>query len=368
MTDSNNMSRLDKYLSGFAKSVPVAVLFGGRGHEHAVSLVSAEHFIREAQREGFPILPIFIDRQGGYNIFLWEKDALPPTLPGELLVPTYPVCIGGECGFLAEGKIVTVACAVPILHGDFGEDGVVQGALISAKIPLIGCDSVSGAVCADKAYTKWIAASLGIPTLSSVLINASGEVTRERVSEWCDIASQKLGYPMFVKPCRLGSSVGASEAMSRDELAAAIIAAAKVSFRIMIEPSLTDKRELECAYLSSGGRLTVTDPGEVDVGGEFYSYEEKYSSHSGARVISRARVESTVRETVVRYTAKLAAAIGISSFARFDYFLSGDGQIYFNEINTIPGMTEGSLYPKMLAECGIDFGLFVRLLLSGYAQ
>ncbi|MBR2651128.1 MAG: hypothetical protein IKD45_05655 [Clostridia bacterium] len=341
--------------------LPVAVIFGGAGYEHKVSVESGLNFLRAAVEARLFVLPIFINKSGEYFICTSEPTLTADGEPAFDMLPAYPVRLGGECGFLCEGSIVRVRAALPVLHGDFGEDGVVQGALIGAGIPVIGCDNFSGAVCADKAYTKWIAASLGIPTLRCAVMNYRTEKDRE---SFILRAERELGYPLFIKPCRLGSSVGAGCARDADELRAAVSAALSVSPRIMAEPMLCGKRELECAYLSAGGRYIITEPGEVALGADFYSYEKKYSGCCDVCLFPKARLGRGISERIRGYTARLAAALGIGSFARFDYFLSDKGEIYFNEINTVPGMTSGSLYSAMLEAAGVDFPRFAELLLG----
>ncbi len=340
-----------------------AVLFGGSGYERDISLLSAGNFIKTAAQQGFNMMPVYIDRSGAFYIYFGDINGIGEgfSAKGETLLPTFPIKIADKSGFYTEEGIIGVRLCVPVLHGDYGEDGRIQGLLESAGISFVGCDTLSGAVSADKAYTKALAASIGVPILSSFVYSSENGVANECLCK----AEELFGYPAFIKPCRLGSSFGASLVRKREEFIPALEKAAMLSKRILIEKALTDKRELECAYFSLGGRVVITPPGEAVCGFEFYDYDAKYKSKA-TKVFSRADVDSGIREKLFEYTKRLADAISVRHIARFDYFLSADGELYFNEVNTFPGMTGGSLYSAMLAASGIDFPSFVReLLLKG---
>ena len=338
------------------KENAVAVIYGGAGYEHDVSLASAKNLFAVLDRCGIDYVAIFIDRSGA-----WRIRKAPFSDVGEL--PTYPVCLGENSGFIVGNEILPLRRALVLLHGDMGEDGRVQGALECAKIKVVGTGCIAGAVAADKAYTKWIASSLGIPVLPAAVTDLT--VAAASPEQICESAAVKFGFPLFVKPCRLGSSFGAMPANEKGELVRAVKNALAYADRIMIEPCLTDKRELECAYFSAGGVSAVSEPGEIGING-FYSFDEKYSSASRAVPLVRADLSMKHCERVRSYTRKLAVALGIEGFARFDYFLK-DNTIYFNEVNTIPGMTDTSLYLSMLASEGISEDRFVTLMLGGGA-
>ena len=338
------------------KEDTVAVIYGGAGYEHGVSLASARNLFAVLDRSGIRYAPILIDRSGE-----WRMQRSP--FSGGEEISTYPVRLGGISGFIAGDEVIPIGRALVLLHGDMGEDGRVQGALECAGIKVVGTGCIAGATAADKAYTKWIAASLGIPVLPAAVADLS--VADTDIDEICERAVGKFGFPLFVKPCRLGSSYGAMPATDGNALSDAVKNALAYEKRIMIEPCLFEKRELECAYFSFGGVCVVTDPGEIVING-FYSFDEKYSSKSHAVPTVRAELPAKQRELIRAYTRKLAVALGVSGFARFDYFLK-DSTIYFNEVNTIPGMTDTSLYLSMLAAEGIGEDRFVALMLGGGA-
>ncbi len=354
---------LDFFIRGLyppSGELPVALVFGGRGYESEVSVSGAGGLVAAVCCHR-AVLPIFIARSGEWYIYTGGAEKIASPMPQDMLYPTYPVTISGESGFLVDGRVLSVTGAFVLLHGDYGEDGTVQGALVSAGIRLIGTDTVASAVCIDKSYTKWIAASLGIPVLRCVCADA--RIGGADVEKICDSIEREIGYPAFVKPARLGSSIGASPAQDRLQLKRSVTAALALSPRVMAEPMLTDKRELECAYLSLGGAAVISDAGEIGIDG-FYSFDEKYSQTTRAHPSAAAKLPQGVNDTVKRYTRRLAAALGIDGTARFDYFLSGD-TLYFNEVNTVPGMTASSLYPAMLEKSGISLSALARMIAQG---
>ena len=319
----------------------VTLLYGGRGYESEVSLRGKAHVLPYLE-EKYCVLQTFIDKCGR-----WICD-------GEQVFPT-------EGGFIDQrGRRLAVDCAIPLLHGDFGEDGVVQGALENAKIPYIGCDTRASALCRDKFVVKQVAESLSIPTLPCLLL-----LRREGIDYSARLCEERLGYPIFIKPCLLGSSIGASAARNKEELRFALENAFSLCERLIAEPCLDDKRELECGYFSAGGREIYSWPGEILIEGS-YGYEEKYLSDT--RLAARAEIPSKIACKIRDYSRALTRALGLRDISRIVYFLSR-GEIYFNEINTTPGFTSGSLYHKMLSAAGVPLdGLFELLISNAVAR
>ena len=353
-----------KYKNGGRDGIR-AVIFGGAGAEHDISRLSAGGFIAEARRLGFDVLPIFVDKNGDFYIYNGDASEIADIGKGiasKDLLPTFPVRISGKSGFLAGGEVIAVSLAVPVLHGDFGEDGRVQGLLECAGIPFVGADTLTGAVCCDKAYAKAVALAANVRTLPWLTFSP------ERYA--CDAdavireAAEHIGFPIFVKPTGLGSSIGASCAMSVGELSEAFRSAFAVSRRVMAEPALTDKRELECAYLNISEKCVITHPAEVKLSSGFYDFERKYFDTGRVELCERADISDTAASLIRDSTAALAETLGVRHIARFDYFLAPDGALYFNEVNTFPGLTRGSLYTKMLAREGIGYSDFVRGVLN----
>lgn len=356
------MKELDFYLKGDGAR---AVIFGGAGAEHEISRLSAFGFISEAERVGIDVLPIFIDKNGNFYIYRGSTADIGDIkceLRREELLPTFPVRLAGRSGFLLNDGVLPVRLAVPVLHGDFGEDGRVQGLLECAGIPLFGADTVHGALMSDKANAKAVAECVGVRTLPQLAVSRE-EYLRdgERIAEQI---AREIGCPAFIKPTGLGSSIGASAANTPSELCRALDAAFAVSDRVMAEPRLSAPRELECAYLSLGERVIVTPPAEVAVSGGFYDFENKYFNTGRVRLAVRADIPDSIAERVMQSTRRLAAAFGARHIARFDYFLAEDGTLYFNEVNSFPGLTAGSLYTRMLEGCGVSYADFVREVLT----
>lgn len=317
------------------KNITLALIHGGRGYESEVSL-GGKGYIYPILKEDYNILPVFIDKAGRWLIE--EREVFP--YHGGFLSPN-------------DGLFFDCDCALPLLHGDYGEDGIVQGALCCANIPYVGCESTVGAICRDKAVVKAVAERLNIPTLPYVLFKEGDNI---------EIAEGEIGYPMFIKPTSLGSSFGASPARDREGLHRALDTAFSHSKRVMIERLIEPKRELECGFFSVKGKELFTNPGEILSDGLFYDYESKYKE-CGFKTRDEADVDGEICRLIKEYSSRLVRFLGIKQLARIDFFLS-EGRLYFNEINTMPGMTETSLYLKMLSRQGLGVREALGLLIE----
>ena len=321
----------------------VALIRGGEGKEHNISCLGAEYVKGLIDGTKYRVLPIYIDREG-----LWRSE----DHGGAVAHPTLTEDGGGV---RVKDKFIRIDAALPLLHGDMGEDGAVQGALRCAHIPFVGADTVTGAVACDKGYTKAVAEALGIPTACWIYY------VGKDVAECRRLAEEKLGYPMFVKPARLGSSVGAYPVRTPDEFNEAFASAIHLGDgRLLVEELIQNKRELEVAYFSAGGQRIISHPAEVVCDG-FYSYGRKYDSP--AVTLTRAELSPKIAAELRRYCELLAKALGLRHLSRIDFFLSGE-RIIFNEINTMPGFTASSLYPRILGECGIPPSALINLLIG----
>ena len=347
--------------SFIASSRLFAVIFGGAGCEHEISCKSAGSIIITARACGYALLPVGISRSGDFYIYLGEDEKIADGScfdDERNLVPSFPVRIGGERGFYTSEGIVTVCSALIALHGDYGEDGRVQGLLDCVGRPFTGCDTVTGAVSVDKACTKAVAEALGIPTLPWLLLTERDAEAARHLTE------ERLDYPVFIKPSGLGSSVGASLVKERCEFSEAYGRAFELGHgRVLAELALTDKRELECAYINASGIYAISAPSMIRVGGSSYDFDAKYRNRT-AELTVRAELTRECIDTVRNYTERICRALSVRHISRVDYFLSDDGRIYFNEINTFPGMTDGSLYPAMLESLGISAGTMISALLE----
>ena len=338
----------------------VLLIFGGRGAEHDVSKMSAEYLFTLLDREAFEVIPIFITREGR-----WLKLDTPKISGEHDTEDLREVHLGqrqGVGGITEGNKFTRVDAAFPILHGDFGEDGVVQGALENAKIKFVGSDNYSGPITMDKAFTKIIAERLGIPTARFVLgIDGAQSYSKE---ETLNRAERLFGYPMFIKPSRLGSSIGAGRACGREEASALYDKALEYSPRVLIEELVDIDKEVECAYFKVKNKEIITDLAEISCSFGFYDYDKKYLGQSGASLSPTADTSRRIREAVKGYTKLLAEYIGVRHLGRFDFFITRDGRILFNEINAIPGVTVGSLYPALLEKSGITAADAVNLMIK----
>jgi D-alanine-D-alanine ligase len=311
----------------------IALLYGGADSEHDVSVMGYEYVRSLLNESDYEILPVYISRDGAWLI---KENG------SELRV--YPTA--KSRGSLYTGHhFIKIDAAIPLLHGEGGEDGTVQGALECSGIPYVGADVVTSAVCLDKSYAKALAESLGIPTVRGV-----SPKKHASVEDALALARDAIGFPLFIKPRRLGSSVGAYSAMNEDDFKKFYPLSAKLGGGlVLIEKYLAVKRELECAFVESGGERIVTPPAEVMIGG-FYGYREKYEGRT--KTDPRAHLDEETAKRVTEYARKIADAAALRHLGRIDFFLA-DGEIYFNEINTFPGFTKESLYPRMLERYGI---------------
>lgn len=348
------------------KKRAVALIFGGAGREHEISVRGASYIQKKlAEIKDTDIIPVIIKRDGGwYAPKRLYADAYGMELDKCPLRPVCPVRLGERRGLLFGKKIIELAGAIPLLHGDFGEDGVIQGALEAAGIKYIGADTQTGAVLSDKAYTKLIAESLGIPVAEGIFTSR-----HDRMENVRHRAERLFGYPMFIKPTRLGSSVGAMAVYDSAGFASAYGRAARLGGgRVLVERLVDIEKELECGFISVSGKQIFTDIGEIACTGRFYDYKTKYCDGGGAKVSPISDASDDIKEKIRDYSARLAECVGLRHLARLDYFLSTDGKIYFNEINTFPGMTEASLYSRLAENAGYPIGELLLSFLSEAEQ
>ena len=312
----------------------IALLYGGADGEHEVS-VTGYNYVSELLRDtDYDILPVYVTKDGK-----WIAQ-----LDGGVY-HAYPTAISGG-GLYTEIGFIKIDCAIPLLHGEGGEDGSIQGALEYAGIRYVGADVCTSAVCIDKTYAKAVAESIGIPTVRSV-----SPKRRENAADVLERVKRELGFPAFIKPRRLGSSVGAYPILSENDFARCYKLASDVGDGlVIIEKCLTDKRELECAYAEIRGKRIITPPGEILING-FYGYEEKYDGKT--KTAATSKISPEISGLIMSYSEHLADTLMLRHLGRIDFFISG-GEIFFNEINTFPGFTKESLYPRMLGEYGIS--------------
>ena len=347
------------------KKLSVCVLFGGMSPEHEVSLRSAESVLNNLNQDKYNVFPVGITKNGDWVLYGGKDYSKLPG--GEWLhceqnrrAAISPVRGQGLLSF--EGDCVVrerIDVVFPVLHGENGEDGAMQGLLQLAGIPYVGPNVAASATCMDKTLTKLVADCAGIRQAAWQLVTAQElAVNPEGV---LDAAEARFAYPVFVKPAGTGSSVGVSKAKNREALLTALQNAAKFDKKILIEEFING-HEVEVAVLGNDAPA-ASICGEIDSGTEFYDYDAKYISDC-ARLYIPARIDEQTAENVRDTAIRAYQALGCKGLSRVDFFVTYDkNEIVFNEINTIPGFTSISMYPKLFAASGIPYSeLLDRLI------
>jgi D-alanine-D-alanine ligase len=339
------------------KKLCVCVLFGGVSPEHEVSLRSAESVLNHLDRSKYNIFPVGITKDGDWILFGGSDYSMLPSgtwqnCPGNRRAALSPVRGQGLLSF--ENDCVVrerIDVVFPVLHGENGEDGSVQGLLQIAGIPYVGPRVAASAACMDKTITKLIADHAGVRQAAWQLVERSALEHGEDAV--LDAAEKKFAYPMFVKPAGTGSSVGISKARDREGLRAALKLAAGYDKKVLIEEFI-DGQEVEVAVLGNENPCASVC-GEIDSGAEFYDYEAKYITDS-ANLYIPARIPDDASERVRDAAIRVYEAMGCRGLSRVDFFVTRkDQEVVFNEINTIPGFTSISMYPKLFEASGIPY-------------
>jgi D-alanine-D-alanine ligase len=353
------------------KKLRVGVIYGGRSGEHEVSIASAAAVVQNLDKQRYEAIPIRIEKDGRWII----ADRLPASSSaadvieqGRTHAGHRPGRGGREAHLLAhpgDEQIITIVrgttptvtglgldVVFPVLHGPYGEDGTVQGLLELANIPYVGAGVLASAVGMDKAVAKLIFAARGLPQVNYLVV-----LRHEWLAAPATVTGRvgaTLGYPVFVKPANLGSSVGISKVKSEAELAAAINLAAEFDRKVVIEAAVPNAREIEIAVLGNDDPA-VSVPGEVVPSREFYDFEAKYLDHD-SRLIIPAELSAAVAAEVGRLAIDVFRSLDCAGMARVDFLMDGGtGMLYVNEINTIPGFTTISMYSKMWAASGLSY-------------
>ena len=345
----------------------MAVLFGGRSAEHEVSCLSARSVIDALDPERTEVIPIGITREGR-----WHRVAGAPALPSESgKMPEITEGSGGAVELTAEGTSTEIVGAdgsrepidvvFPVLHGPYGEDGTVQGLLELAGVPYVGAGVLGSAIGMDKDVQKRLFLAAGLPV---------GPYEAVRESAWRDdpetveAAAEALGYPLFTKPASLGSSVGVSKVHDRGQLAGGLDEAFRYARDALVEKAAEGARELECSVLGNDDPVASVAGEIAPEGHEFYDYEAKYLDEHGARLFVPADLKPGLLEEVQRLAVAAFVAVKCAGMARVDFFLLGEDELWVNELNTIPGFTSISMYPKLWEASGIAYGDLVERLLD----
>ncbi|MGI6668481.1 MAG: D-alanine--D-alanine ligase family protein [Acetivibrionales bacterium] len=343
----------------------IAVIFGGQSSEHEVSRFSAESVIRNIDTGKFDIAMIGITREGKWLAYdgpvgligtgEWQALAEARQQSGRALLTA------GSAIAEVEKDNKKIDVIFPVLHGINGEDGTIQGLFELAGIPYVGCGVLSSALCMDKAYAKLVFEKEGLQQGKYLVFS------RKNIEQGLDSiiseVERALEYPCFVKPSNAGSSVGVSKAYDRGGLIMALRLAAKYDRRILVEEFI-DGREAECAVLGNDDPVAST-VGEVVPCNEFYDYEAKYLSGDKSEIIIPAEFPDDVIDKIRDYSLRAFKALDCSGLARVDFFVRRDNnEVYINEINTMPGFTQISMYSKLWAASGIPYGELIERLVE----
>jgi D-alanine-D-alanine ligase len=350
--------------SGSAGRVRVAVVYGGRSSEHAISCVSAGSILRNLDPERFEVVAVGITPGGSWVLTDGSPDTLAitdgrlPEVTGTsgtaLALPADPGR-KGELLSLGQGAgelLTAVDVVFPVLHGPYGEDGTIQGLLELAGVPYVGAGVLASAAGMDKEFTKKLLAAEGLPIGEQVVLRPQQDTVELEDRE-------RLGLPVFVKPARGGSSIGVSRVTAWDQLPAAIAQARRHDPKVIVEAAVPG-RELECGVLEyPDGRIEASTVGEIRVAGvrgredAFYDFATKYLDDA-AELDVPAKIDDDVADTVRQLAIRAFRAIDCQGLARVDFFLTENGPV-INEINTMPGFTTISMYPRMWAASGVDY-------------
>ena len=337
----------------------ILVLFGGCSSEHEVSLQSAHGVLTHMDPERYCPIPVGITREGAWYVYTGPLDAIPGgrwQREAACVPCTLRLDRGNRALVLLDGSGREVAfdLAFPVLHGRNGEDGTVQGALELAGVPLVGCGTLSSALCMDKDRAHKLAALAGVRVPRSRLF------PEDCAFEELRTAAETLGWPLFVKPVRAGSSFGVSRVEGPEQLDGAVRAALAYDRRVLLEEAVSGF-EVGCAVLGSE-ELTVGLVDEIQLSGGFFDFEEKYTLKTSA-IHCPARIPPEAAARVQEAARTIFRALDCRGFARVDLFLTPEGALLFNEVNTIPGFTPHSRYPTMMQGAGLDFTSLVSRMI-----
>jgi D-alanine-D-alanine ligase len=329
-----------------SRRLRVALLAGGRSSEHEISLASARSVLEALDPERYDVVGVSIGRDGRWALQSRDGSVL---VPGTGTSPAETLPVPAEMGTLAQLGAVDVV--LPILHGPFGEDGTVQGLLELMDVPYVGAGVAASALAMDKDLFKKVMRDSGIP------------VARHHTIRLGDGVENPFGYPVFVKPARLGSSVGISKVHDEPELAAAVALARRHDEKVLVEEAVAGM-EVECGVLGNREPPPVASlPGRIDtLAHEWYDYASKYDEN-GMHLVVPPELPQAMIELVQQRAVDAFVASECEGMARVDFFVRGDGEVVVNELNTIPGFTSTSVYAKLFAASGVPYGeLLDRLI------
>ena len=353
----------------------VAVVFGGRSSEHAISCVTAGSVLAAIDQERYDVVAIGIARDGRWVLESGDTEQLRldsaelPSVDGDRAAIALARVAGGTDLVVSDASrppetLGEVDVVFPVLHGPWGEDGTIQGMLEMAGVRYVGAGVLASAVSMDKAYMKLVLAAAGLPVMPSVTVTA-----RAWAADPDDVRRQadELGYPLFIKPARGGSSIGISKVHDASELDGGIEEALLHDPKVLVEVSAEGAREVECGVLQAlDGTAETSVPAEIRITGEheFYDFEAKYLPQEATALDVPADLPDDVAAQLRALSVRAFEAVGCEGLARVDFFVRPDGSLVLNEINTMPGFTPLSMYPQMWAATGVDYPTLVDRLLQ----
>jgi D-alanine-D-alanine ligase len=327
----------------------VLLVFGGESPEHDVSLKSATNVLDAIDKTRFSIICCYIDRQGRW----WSVDG---ATPNHRQSPRIEPILGGAAVRIgSHSRAIDVL--FPILHGQNGEDGTIQGLARMAHIPIVGCDIDGSAICIDKITTKRLLEQSGLPIVPYEVCHIS------QTRHYVDIQSKLRGDTFFVKPARQGSSVGISKANTPAGFEAALAEAFQHDTKVIIEPAM-QIREIEVAVMGATLNPSASIPGEIIPDRDFYSYESKYASDSASTIKIPANLSPAITSQIQIYARQAFTTLHCRGLARIDFFVDTDNTVYINEINTLPGFTSISMYPKLWEASGVPYQQLITALID----
>jgi D-alanine-D-alanine ligase len=358
------------------KKLRVLVLYGGRSVEHEVSLQSAASVVKHLDATRFEVMPVGIDKQGRWLVDpTWQaklqqpaKSLSLPAMAHEVILPPYPCVRDNQhlsidaAGFAlmsvkAAASIKPFDVIFPVLHGPLGEDGTLQGLLEMVDVPFVGAGVLSSAVIMDKEVAKRLILAAGLPTVPYIVLRDS-LFNQQSPADYEAMVETQLGYPVFVKPANLGSSVGIHKVKKASELYPALQDAFRYDTKVLIEKGISG-REIEVSVLENpawGQPPLVSIPGEIVPTHEFYSYEAKYIDENGAQLLIPSSLDPEQVKVAQRLAKKAFEVLNCEGMARVDLFFENEtGQFYYNEANSIPGFTNISMYPKLWEASGLSY-------------
>lgn len=340
--------------------IKLGVIFGGMSTEHDVSIASGTSVIQNLDKQKYKIYPIYIDQSGNWYEYIKPVNEITRLAVGEQLTEIMPISNVIE-------YLKGIDIAFPVLHGLYGEDGTIQGMLELLKIPYVGCRVLGSSICMDKVYTKMVFEKARIPQAKFIYIKAiqkEGKTVFQYVdnefkeqelsiSEIAKIIDETIHFPVFVKPSNSGSSVGVHKATNQQELQSALLDASIYDTKILLEEEI-EGREVECAVLGNE-EVKATCVGEVLSAEDFYTFEAKYQN-AASRTVIPAKIEEEKLKEIQTLAIKAFKAVDGKGLSRVDFFIrKSDNQVYINEINTMPGFTQISMYPQLWEASGLSY-------------